>query len=144
MMKKIVIAADHAGYEFKEFLKQNLPEYEFLDVGAHSYDKLDDFPDFAASMASAIKDGQAEMGVLICGSGIGMSIAINRNDFIRGALVHDSYTAKQSRMHNDANVIVLGGRVIGPEIALDCVRTFFETEFLGGKYQDRLNKIRSC
>ncbi len=145
-MDKIAIAADHGGFELKEFIKKSLISlgYEILDLGAKDYDKDDNFPDFAKEMANAIKNEDASRGILICGTGIGMSIAINRYDFIRGALAHNDFTARLSRLHNDANVLVLGGRVIGSELALETVKSFLETKFLGGKYQDRMNNARSC
>ncbi len=146
MSEKIAIAADHGGFGLKEFLKSQLISlgYEIVDLGANEYDKDDNFPSFSAKMADVIKNEKASKGILICGTGIGMSIAINRYDFIRGALIHDSFTARLSRLHNDANVVVLGGRVIGEELALDCVKEFLKTEFLGGKYQDRMEQARSC
>lgn len=146
MTEKIAIAADHGGFELKRYLLPRLVDlgYEVLDLGASSYENMDDFPDYAGKLAGALKNGDAGRGVLICGTGIGMSIAINRYEFIRGALVQEEFSARGARLHNDANVIVLGGRVIGPELALDCVKVFLETEFLGGKYQDRMEKaVRS-
>ncbi len=140
MNKKIAIASDHGGFELKEFLKKSLKKmnYDILDLGAHEYNLDDNFPDFSSKMAAAIESKEVEQGILICGTGVGMSIAINRYKFIRGALVNDSFTAKLAREHNDANVLVLGGRVIGSKLALTCSKIFLKTEFLGGKYQDRM------
>ncbi len=96
-----------------------------------------DYPDFAAAVAAAVTDGRAERGVLVCGSGIGISIAANRHPGVRAALVHDVTTARLSREHNDANVIALGARIVGPEIAKDCVTTFLNTAFEGGERHSR-------
>ena len=147
MKDKIAIAADHGGFELKQFLISSLENagYEIVDLGADKYESADDFPDYAAKMAAAIQAGEVEKGVLICGTGIGMSMAANRHPHIRAALVHDGFTARTCREHNDANVLVLGGRILGPELALDCAKIFLATEFLGGKYQCRNDKMNeSC
>jgi len=140
--KIIAMASDHGGYELKSILKDELVKtgWQVLDLGAHGPDSVD-YPDYAHAMATALGDGQAERGVLICGTGIGISIAANRYAHIRAALVHDSFTARMSRQHNNANVLVLGGRVIGSEVAKDCLKSFLETEFEGGRHASRLAKI---
>src|SRR5579864_9354912 len=133
MPETIAIAADHGGFDLKSLLVPELRGlgYEVLDLGTMSHDSVD-YPDFAATLAGAIGDGRAARGVLVCGTGIGMSIAANRHRGIRAALVHDGTGARLARQHNDAKVLVLGGRVIGPEVAKDCIKTFFTTEFEGG------------
>jgi len=129
----IAMAADHAGYPLKESLKADLAArgLDILDLGTHSLDSVD-YPDFAAKLAAALKEGKAQRGVLICGTGIGMSIAANRHRHIRCALAHDVTTAQLARQHNDANVLALGARVLGIETAKACLRTFFSTDFEGG------------
>jgi len=112
-----------------------------LDLGSDSLESVD-YPDFGYALAGAMKEGKAERGVLICGSGIGVSIAANRHAEIRAALVHDALTARLSRQHNDANVVCFGGRTIGPEVARDCLKVFLETEFEeGGRHSRRVDKL---
>jgi ribose 5-phosphate isomerase B len=113
---------------------------EALDLGTHGTDSVD-YPDFAAELARAIQDGRAERGILLCGTGIGASIAINRYPFIRAALVHDVTGARLCREHNDANVLVLGGRTTGPEVAKDCVNAFLDIAFEGGRHARRVEKL---
>ncbi|HZB93740.1 MAG TPA: ribose 5-phosphate isomerase B [Stellaceae bacterium] len=142
MSETVAIAADHGGFELKSIL---LPElralgFEVLDLGTTSGDAVD-YPDMAESLALQMREGRAGRGVLICGTGIGMSIAINRHPELRGALVHDALTARLARQHNDANVLVLGGRVLGPELAKDCLKTFFTTSFDGGRHARRVAKL---
>lgn len=138
----IAIAADHGGFDLKSILVHELRAlgYEVLDLGTMTRDSVD-YPDFAATLAGAIVDGRAARGVLICGSGIGMSIAANRHRAIRAALVHDDTSARLARQHNDANVLVLGARLLGPEVAKDCVKTFFSTQFEGGRHARRIAKM---
>lgn len=138
----IALASDHGGYDLKILLKSYLAEmgFEPLDLGCDNSDSVD-YPDFADAMASALKKGDATRGILVCGSGIGISIAANRHAYIRAALVHDRLTTELSRRHNDANVIVMGGRVIGPDVAKDCLRAFLNTEFEGGRHQRRIDKM---
>ena len=138
----IAIAADHGGFDLKSVLVHELRAlgYEVLDLGTMTRDSVD-YPDFAATLAGAIVDGRAARGVLICGSGIGMSIAANRHRAIRAALVHDDTSARLARQHNDANVLVLGARLLGPEVAKDCVKTFFSTQFEGGRHARRIAKM---
>ncbi|WP_119678592.1 ribose 5-phosphate isomerase B [Indioceanicola profundi] len=138
----IVIASDHAGLEMKAELRAMMEEagHTVLDLGPHSRDSVD-YPDFADALAAALKDGRAARGVLICGSGIGISIAANRHRHVRAALCHDATTARLCREHNDANVIVLGARTTGAEIARDCVTTFLATPFAGGRHARRVAKL---
>ncbi len=138
----IVIAADHGGYELKRVLAERLAAkgFDILDLGTDSAESVD-YPDFAAKLAGAMADGRAARGVLICGSGIGMSISANRHAGIRAALVHDTETARLARQHNDANVLVMGGRLIEEETAMSCLEIFLDTEFEGGRHQRRVGKI---
>ena len=143
MLKKpIAVACDHAGYDLKSILCDELETlgYSVLDLGTNGRDSVD-YPDFAYALASAINDGRAEQGVLVCGSGIGISIAANRHLTIRAALVHDALGARMCRLHNNANVICFGGRMIGPEVELDCLRIFLKTEFEGGRHARRVEKL---
>lgn len=137
-VRTVALASDHAGYELKAQIARQLEGagYTVLDLGTDGPASVD-YPDFAAALAAAVTDGRAQRGVLICGSGIGISIAANRHPGIRAALVHDVTTARLSREHNDANVIALGARVIGPEIAKDCVDVFLKTDFEGGERHSR-------
>jgi len=140
--KSIAIACDHAGFDLKSTLKDELESQGFsvVDLGTNG-DESVDYPDFAFSLASAIANGKADQGVLVCGSGIGISIAANRHPNIRAALVHDALGARMCRLHNDANVICFGGRMIGIEVALDCLKTFLQTEFEGGRHARRVDKM---
>ncbi|AWJ89696.1 ribose 5-phosphate isomerase B [Azospirillum baldaniorum] len=137
-MTTIAIASDHAGYEMKAQIASWLAGagYEVLDLGCNGPESVD-YPDFATALAGAINDKRAARGVLICGSGIGISIAANRHPGIRAALVHDVTTARLARQHNDANVVALGARIIGAEIAKDCVDAFLTTDFEGGERHSR-------
>lgn len=138
----IAIASDHAGVELKAQIKEHLTSlgHGVLDLGPASTASVD-YPDYADKLAAALEAQQAERGVLICGSGIGISIAANRHRHIRAALCHDGLSAKLSRQHNDANVLVLGARLIGSDTAKDCATVFFSTAFEGGRHQNRVNKL---
>ena len=138
----ISIASDHAGFALKQVLIAYLEEhyYKVIDLGTNGVDPVD-YPDFAHKLAGNIRDGRSERGVLICGSGIGISIAANRHSEIRAALVHDSLSAKMCRQHNDANVIAFGGRMIREDVALNCLSTFLSTEFEGGRHSRRVDKL---
>ncbi|KAF0224739.1 MAG: ribose 5-phosphate isomerase [Rhodospirillaceae bacterium] len=138
----IALASDHGGLEMKAMMAALLQEKGFgvLDLGTHDGQSVD-YPDFAVSMAQALKDGRASRGILMCGSGIGISIAANRFAHVRAALVHDSYGARMCRLHNDANVLVLGGRTTGPEVARECVEIFLATPFEGGRHARRVAKL---
>lgn len=134
----IALAADHGGVALKSELLKWLDGagHRTLDLGTHG-DQSVDYPDFADAMADAIAAGRASRGILICGSGIGISIAANRHRHIRAALCHDATTARLCREHNDANVLALGARVLGFEVARDCVATFIATSFEGGERHAR-------
>jgi ribose 5-phosphate isomerase B len=134
----IAIAADHAGFELKELLKAELAAggYQPLDLGTAGPQSVD-YPDFADKLAAALKDGRALRGVLICGTGIGISIAANRHRHIRAAVCHDATSAKLARLHNNANVLALGARLLGPEVAKDCLAAFLATGFEGGERHNR-------
>jgi ribose 5-phosphate isomerase B len=142
MAEKIAIASDHGGFDLKTQLKQELERlgFEALDLGTDGPASVD-YPDFAVKMAQALKSGPATRGVLICGSGIGISIAANRHPHIRAALCHDHLTAYLARWHNDANVLCLGGRTTGVDVARDCLQVFLGTEFEGGRHQNRVAKL---
>jgi len=141
---KIVIGADHAGFELKEIIKKELKKsgHEVLDMGAHEYDRVDDYPDFAAAVGRAVVDGRGERGILICGSGVGASIAANKIKGVRSCLCHDIYSATQGVEHDDMNVLCLGGLIIGRELALKLVEGFLLAQFIGsGRYKRRLDKV---
>ena len=140
MLDTVAIACDHGGFALKEALKAALPDVKWLDLGTDSAESVD-YPDFGNKLADAIKDGNAARGILICGSGIGISIAANRHAHIRCALVHDVTGARLCRQHNDANVLALGGRMIGEAVAKDCVEAFLSTAFEGGRHQKRIDKL---
>lgn len=137
-----IIASDHGGLELKEAIKSFLEtrNIEVRDLGTMTGDSVD-YPDFAERLALALTRGEAENGILICGTGIGMSIAANKFPGIRAALISDEFTARMSKEHNNANVIVMGGRVLKPEQACAMVKTWLETVFEGGRHQNRLDKI---
>ena len=138
----IAVASDHAGFDLKEILKRDLQEagLEVLDLGTHSTASVD-YPDFGHAMAEAIGSGKAGKGVIVCGTGIGISIAANRNPKVRAALVHDVTSARLTREHNDANVIAFGGRLIGTEVAREALKVFLKTPFEGGRHANRVAKL---
>jgi ribose 5-phosphate isomerase B len=138
----IAIASDHAGFPLKSDLAEFLrgQGFEVLDLGTDG-DASVDYPDFAIEMARALKDGKAARGVLVCGTGLGISMAANRYPWVRAALCHDVTTARLCREHNDANVIALGGRLLGVEVARDCLQTFLTTEFGGDRHARRVGKM---
>ena len=140
--ERIAVAADHAGYPMKAALVEALGAlgFEVVDLGTDGPDSVD-YPDFAEKLALALADGLAPRGVLVCGTGIGISIAANRHRHVRAALCHDPTDARLSRQHNDANVLVLGARTTGMEKAQDCLRTFLATDFEGGRHQRRVDKM---
>ena len=142
MISTIALGADHAGFQLKEALKGWLIEhgYQVVDHGTHSAESVD-YPDYAAQVAEAVADHKVERGVLVCGTGIGMTIAANKVPGVRAALCSDIYTARMSREHNDANVLTLGGRLMGPEMALDILKMWLETDFAGDRHRRRIGKI---
>lgn len=138
----VAIASDHAGYELKQALKEAIEAHGLaaIDLGPANSDPVD-YPDMATALAAALADGRAQRGVLICGTGIGISIAANRHRHVRAALCHDVTTAKLARQHNDANVLAMGSRVVGPNVARDCLDAFLTTPFEGGRHQRRVDKL---
>jgi len=139
---KIAIGNDHGGLNFKGEVLDLLRElgHEVEDFGCNSPDSVD-YPDYADLVCHAILDGRCQRGILICGSGIGMSMAANRRQGIRAALCQEQFTARMSREHNNANVLCLGARVVGPSLAVEIVRTWLATEFEGGRHQRRIEKF---
>ena len=141
---KVAVGADHAGFDLKVQIVPWLESsgHEVVDVGAHTLDPADDFPDFAAAVAHSINDGVAERGVMVCGSGVGASIATNKVSGIRACLCHDTYTARQGVEHNDMNVICLGGRVIGIETAKEVIAAFLGADYTPeARFQRRIDKV---
>ena len=139
---KIGIGSDHGGYELKESIKEYLNQLgvEFVDYGTNSLESVD-YPDFGKKVADAVLEKQVDRGILICGTGIGISITANRIQGISCALCTDTFSARMSREHNNANILALGGRVVGTGLALDIVKIFLDTEFEGGRHERRINKI---
>lgn len=142
-VKKIVMASDHAACELKSYLKEalTLQGYEIVDYGTDSETQSVDYPDKAYLLAKSLKKEEADIGILLCGSGIGMSIAVNRYNHIRAALVHSIEYAKLARQHNNANVLVLGGRFLKPQEALEITNTFLTTDFEGDRHARRVAKL---
>ncbi len=140
MSEKIAIASDHAGYNLKEAIKKRFGDIEWLDLGTNSTDSVD-YPDFGQAVGRAITQGEVQRGIVVCGSGIGISIAANRFPAVRAALCTSSEMAALSRQHNDANVLALGERLTEQGTAFDIVDTFLNTEFEGGRHQRRVDKL---
>lgn len=143
---RIAVACDHAGLAFKELVLAILKEagHEILDLGAHEYDAHDDYPDFARYIAQAIQHGQAERGILLCGSGVGASIAAGKHKGVRASVCHDVYSAHQGVEHDDMNVMCLGSRVIGSALVPDLVNAFINARFLPeDRFIRRLDKVRA-
>ncbi len=134
----VALAADHAGFALKEELKSELMVMglDCLDLGTDTLDSAD-YPDFGRAVADALVEGRADRGVIVCGTGIGISIAANRVGGIRAAVCHDATTARLAREHNDANVLALGARIVGAEVAKDCLRAFLSASFDGGEHRLR-------
>lgn len=143
-MTKIALGADHGGYQLKEEIKKWLLErkeqYEIKDFGTFSTDSCD-YPDIAKPVAESVAAGECALGILVCGTGIGVSIVANKIPGIRAALCGDTFSAKASREHNDANILTLGERVIGRGLALEIVEAWLMTPFAGGRHQRRVDKI---
>ena len=139
---RIALAADHAGYSLKDELVRWLGEqgHEVSDLGTNGPESVD-YPEFGARLAKVVADGEAERGIVVCGSGIGISIAVNRNSACRCARVSDPLSAQLSREHNDANVLALGARLIGSDMARACVAAFLDTDFAGGRHQRRVDQL---
>ena len=139
---RIALAADHAGYLLKDELAAWLREagHEVTDLGTNGPESVD-YPEYGARLANAIANGQAERGIVVCGSGIGISIAVNRNPACRCARVSDPLSAQLAREHNDANVLALGARLIGSDMARACAAVFLDTDFAGGRHQRRVDQL---
>ena len=139
---KIPIGSDHGGFSVKEIAKPHLEKlgYEVIDFGTNTPDSCH-YPIYAEKVARAVASGEADKGILICGTGIGMSIAANKIPGIRAAAVSDCFTAKATRQHNDSNILCLGERTVGPGLALMLMETFLTTEFEGGRHQTRVDMI---
>ena len=139
---KIGIGSDHGGFELKEYLKEYLKKQniEYIDYGTNSLESVD-YPDFALKVAEGVVNGECNKGIVVCGTGIGVSISCNKVRGIRCALLSDTYSARMSAEHNNANVIALGGRVIGKDLAVEIVSAWLKSESLGGRRERRINKI---
>jgi ribose 5-phosphate isomerase B len=139
---RVAIGNDHGGLTFKKDILSLLKErgVEVEDFGCNTPDSVD-YPDFAAAVCGAVAENRCDRGILICGTGLGMSMAANRKPGIRAALCHEQFTARMSREHNNANVLCLGGRVIGPSLAVEIVSTWLDTDFAGGRHQRRIDKF---
>ncbi|OGW52094.1 MAG: ribose 5-phosphate isomerase B [Nitrospirae bacterium RBG_19FT_COMBO_42_15] len=139
---KIAVGSDHAGYELKEKIETHLIEQEkdIEDYGTNGNSSVD-YPDFAVAVAEAVSKSKIDRGILVCGTGIGMSIAANKFPNVRAALCYDVYSAEMSRKHNNANILVLAGRVLDSDVALKMVDAWLKTEFEGGRHKNRLDKI---
>ena len=141
-LKKLYIASDHAGFTLKEFVKKKLSKkIKFDDQGPHSDEISVNYPDFAHKLCKKVSKNSSNMGILICGSGMGMAMAANRHKKIRAALCYSVKNTKLSRLHNNANVITLGARLINKNIAIKCINTFLKTKFEGGRHLKRVKKI---
>lgn len=140
---RIALASDHAGFQLKEEVKKYLQgkNYLYRDFGTENTNPVD-YPDIALPVAEAVKSGEYDRGILLCGTGIGVSIAANKVPGIRAAVCHDTFTARYSREHNNANLLVMGGRVVGPEQAREILDTWLTADFAGGRHARRLEKIR--
>jgi len=139
---RIALSADHAGVDLKDLLADWLREqgHDIIDLGTNSHESVD-YPHYGALLAEALADGRAERGITVCGSGIGVAIAANRNPACRCAQVDEPLSARMAREHNDANAIALGARLIGPEMAKACVTAFLESQFAGGRHQRRVDQL---
>ncbi len=142
---EIAIGSDHGGYDLKEEIKELLDErgIEYKDFGTDSTDSVD-YPDYASLVSKAVAAEEYDRGILICGTGIGMSMAANKVPGIRAALCHDVFSARATREHNDANVLTMGSRVIGSELARAIVNAWLDAEFDGGRHQRRIDKFGTC
>ncbi len=139
----IAIGADHAGIELKQEIINLLKTLQipYIDYGTESHESVD-YPDYGEKVSEAVSKGNVERGILICGTGIGMSIVANKFPHIRASLCNDLFTAKMSRLHNDANILVIGGRIVGKDLAKEIVKVWINTPFEGERHCARLNKIR--
>ncbi len=139
---KLALASDHGGYGLKEAVKAWLQEWghQVVDMGTHSEESVD-YPDYISRAAAAVSRGEVERAVVLCGTGIGASIVANKYPGVRATLCHDIYTARMSRLHNDSNVLAMGGRVLGLDLAREMLKAWLETPFEGGRHQRRLKKL---
>lgn len=139
---KLAIGSDHGGYELKEMIKVFLEEekVEVVDLGTHSCESVD-YPCYGQAVAEAVASGECERGIAVCGTGVGISIAVNKVPGIRGSLCTNEYMAEMTRRHNDSNVLILGGRVLGDDLAKNIVKVWLHTEFEGGRHQNRIDMI---
>ncbi len=130
---RVAFAADHGGFELKDHLLARLAGtgHELIDLGGDGSDPLDDYPDYSRALGEAIRDGRADRGILVCGSGVGACVAANKIRGVRAAIAHDTYSAHQGVEHDDLNILCLGGRVIGVEVAVECARAFLAARFSG-------------
>ncbi len=144
MSKRIVIASDHAGFSLKEQVKKHLDEkgIAYTDLGTNSTESVD-YPEYAHRLCETIMSGDGDMGILVCGTGIGMSMVANKHAGIRAACVSDVFSAKATRQHNNANVVCFGGRVVGGGLAIEIVDAFLSTEYEGGRHERRINMVNS-
>ncbi len=141
---RVAIGADHAGYDLKQEIAKLLVAdgHEALDVGAHTLNADDDYPDFAIAVGESVRNGKAERGIVVCGSGVGSSVAANKLKGIRASVCHDTYSAGQGVEHDDLNVLCLGGRIVGISLASELVRAFLGARYDGGsRFARRLNKV---
>ena len=142
---RVAVGGDHAGFEMKNLVAEHVRAlgHQVVDAGAYEYDALDDFPDFSEAVAVRVADGRAERGLIVCGSGVGASVAANKVRGVRAGLCHDTYSARQGVEHDDMNVVCIGARIIGEELAKEVVTAFLSARFIEGeeKYVRRLNKV---
>ena len=140
--KKIAIGCDHAGYELKDAIKEDLiaKGYEVKDFGTNGPDSVD-YPDYVHPLANAIESGEFPLGIVICGSGNGVNITVNKHQAIRSALCWNPELAKMARLHNDANILALSARYVDEKVSMECVDAFLSNEFEGGRHQNRVDKI---
>ena len=144
---RVAIGADHGGFQLKEDLATQLKAagHQVLDMGARLYDPSDDYPDFALAVAQAVAAGQAERGIIVCGSGVGATVAANKVSGVRAATCHDTYSAHQGVEHDDMNVLCLGARVVGEEVARELAKAFLNARFSGEeRHLRRLNKVKAA
>ena len=141
---KVGLGSDHGGFELKEYIKEYLEGegIEYIDYGTYSLDSVD-YPDYGKKLSQAVVSGEVDKGIAICGTGIGISIACNKVRGIRCALCSDTYSARMSVEHNNANILALGGRVLGKDLAVEIVSTWLKAKFQGGRHERRINKISS-
>lgn len=144
-MKKIIaLACDHAGYPLKEEIRQHFEknEIDYIDFGCFGLESVN-YPEYATKLCTSIQEGRCDLGILVCGTGIGMSMAANKHKGIRAACCSDTFSARMTRMHNDANVLCMGARVVGAGLAIDMTELFINTEYEGGRHQKRVDMVNA-